>query len=104
MEYNLPQVPEEMAAIAAALGEDVDRSKPARTEATKAVRAVRRLAADVRIPETLEETAAERDAIPTLAEQAIDDGSLTGNPRITDADDLATILERAFDGRFETGV
>jgi alcohol dehydrogenase len=104
MEYNLPQVPEEMAAISAALGEDVDRSKPARTEATKAVRAVRRLAADVRIPETLEETAAERDAIPTLAEQAIDDGSLTGNPRITDADDLATILERAFDGRFETGV
>ena len=104
MEYNLPQVPEEMAAIAAALGEDVDRSKPARTEATKAVRAVRRLAVDVRIPETLEETAAERDAIPTLAEQAIDDGSLTGNPRITDADDLATILERAFDGRFETGV
>jgi len=103
MEYNLPQVPEAMVDIAAALGEDVNRSKPARTEAEKAVRAVRRLAADVRIPETLDETAAERDAIPQLAEQAIDDGSLTGNPRITDTDDLAVILERAFDGRFETG-
>jgi len=104
MEYNLPQVPEEMVNIAEALGEDVDRSKPARTEGRKAVQAVRRLAADVRIPETLSETAAERDAIPRLAEQAIDDGSLTGNPRATGVDDLAAILERAFDGRFETEV
>jgi len=104
MAYNLPQVPEKMVDIADALGEDVDRSKPARVEAEKAVQAVRRLAGDVRIPETLAGTAAERDAIPQLAEQALDDGSLTGNPRATDADDLATILERAFDGRFETGV
>lgn len=103
MEYNLPQVPEKMVDIAAALGEDVDRSAPARTEGRKAVRAVRRLAADVRIPVTLAETAAERDAVPELAEQATRDGSLTGNPRTTDADDLATILDRAFDGRFETG-
>jgi len=58
----------------------------------------------VRIPETLAETAAERDAIPQLAEQATHDGCLTGNPRATDADDLATILERAFDGEFETGI
>jgi alcohol dehydrogenase class IV len=103
MEYNLPQVPERMTAIAAALGADVDDSKPVRTEGRKAVQAVRRLAASVRIPETLVETAAEREAIPQLAEQATRDGSLTGNPRATDADDLATILERAFDGRFETG-
>jgi len=102
MEYNLSQVPEEMVAIASALGEDVDPSKPARVEAEKAVRAVRRLAADVRIPETLAETAAEREAIPRLAEQATEDGSLTGNPRATDADDLAAILERAFDGEFGT--
>jgi len=102
MEYNLPQVPEEMVAIASALGEDVDPAKPARAEATKAVDAVRRLADDVRIPETLAETAAEREAVPRLAEQAMDDGSLTGNPRATDADDLAAILERAFDGQFET--
>jgi alcohol dehydrogenase len=103
MEYNLPQVPEKLVDVAAALGEDVDRSKPARTEAEKAVRAVRRLAADVRIPETLAETAAERDAIPQLAEQAMDDGCLTGNPRATDPDDLAAVLERAFDGEFRTG-
>jgi alcohol dehydrogenase len=56
------------------------------------------LGAGVRIPETL----AERDAVPELAEQATRDGSLTGNPRVTDADGLATILHRAFDGRFET--
>ncbi|WP_231554278.1 iron-containing alcohol dehydrogenase family protein [Halobellus rufus] len=101
MEYNLPQVPERMVDIAEALGEDVDRSKPAAVEGYKAVRATRRLANSVRIPETLEDTAAEREAIPRLAEQAFDDGSLTGNPRATDVDDLAGILENAFDGELE---
>ncbi|WP_435067921.1 iron-containing alcohol dehydrogenase family protein [Haloplanus sp. C73] len=102
MEYNLPQVPEKMATIADALGEDVDPATPSRVAGERAVAAVRRLASDVRIPETLAATAAERDAIPQLAEQAMDDGSLTGNPRATDADDLAGILERAFDGEFVT--
>jgi alcohol dehydrogenase len=98
MEYNLPQVPELMVDIAAALGEDVDRSKPAAVEGRAAIGAVRRLAEGVRIPRTLAETAAERSAIPRLAEQALGDGSLTGNPRGTDADDIEGILERAFDG------
>jgi alcohol dehydrogenase len=98
MAYNLPVVPDRLVDVAAALGEDVDRDAPARAEAERAIRATRRLAADVGIPETLAETAAEREAIPRLAERALDDGSLTGNPRTTDADDLAGILERAFDG------
>ena len=98
MEYNLPQVPELMVDIAAALGEDVDRSAPAAVEGRKAVAAVRRVGDAVRIPETLAGTDAERAAVPRLAEQALDDGSLTGNPRTTHADDLKRILERAFDG------
>ena len=98
MEYNLPQVPELMVDIAAALGEDVDRSAPAAVEGRKAVAAVRRVGDAVRIPETLAGTDAERAAVPRLAEQALDDGSLTGNPRTTHADDLERILERAFDG------
>lgn len=98
MEYNLPQVPERMVDVAEALGEDVDRSKPADIEGRKAVAAVRRLGEAVRIPKTLAGTDAERDAIPRLAEQALDDESLAGNPRVTDADDLERILERAFDG------
>lgn len=60
----------------------------------------RRLADDVGIPRTLDETAAERDAIDPLAERALDDGSLTGNPRRANHD-VVEILERAFDGRFE---
>ena len=98
MEYNLPQVPELMVDIAAALGEDVDRSKPADVEGRKAVRAVRRLGDRVRIPKTLAGTDADRAATSRLAAQALDDGSLTGNPRATDAADLERILERAFDG------
>ncbi|MFB6087923.1 MAG: iron-containing alcohol dehydrogenase family protein, partial [Haloarculaceae archaeon] len=92
MEYNLPQVPDLMVDVAEALGEDVDRSKPAAVEGYRAVRATRRLADSVRIPRTLAETSAERDAIPQLAEQALGDGSLTGNPRITDQDDMEAIL------------
>ncbi|MGQ4554601.1 iron-containing alcohol dehydrogenase [Halobellus sp. GM3] len=101
MEYNLPQVPELMVDIAEALGEDVDRSHPAAVEGYKAVRAVCRLGDAVRIPETLSATAAERDAIPRLVEQALEDGSLTGNPRTTGADDIEAILENAFEGHLE---
>ncbi len=101
MEFNLPQVPEKMVEIAAALGESIDEDEPARKEGYKAVRATRQLADDVRIPRTLESTAAKREAIPELAEQALSDGSLTGNPRITTQDDMERLLERAFDGVFE---
>jgi alcohol dehydrogenase len=101
MEYNMPQVPESMVDIAEALGENVDRSNPASVEGYRAVGATRRLADSIRIPRTLAETSAERDAIPELAERALDDGSLTGNPRITDHGDMVAVLERAFDGDLE---
>lgn len=101
MEYNMPQVPESMVDIAEALGEKVDRSNPASVEGYRAVGATRRLADSIRIPRTLAETSAERDAIPELAERALDDGSLTGNPRITDHGDMVAVLERAFDGDLE---
>ncbi|MFB6184940.1 MAG: iron-containing alcohol dehydrogenase family protein [Haloarculaceae archaeon] len=98
MEYNRPQVPEKLVAVAEALGEDVDPSAPARREAYKAVRAARELADSVRIPRSLAGTAAEREAVSDLAADALEDGSLTGNPRATDQDDLERVLERAFDG------
>jgi alcohol dehydrogenase len=98
MEYNVAQVPEKFVAVAEALGEDVDHDVPERREAYKAVRAARELGDSVRIPETLADTDAERDAIPELAENALDDGSLTGNPRQTRQEDIETILERVFDG------
>ncbi|WP_435157975.1 iron-containing alcohol dehydrogenase family protein [Haladaptatus sp. DFWS20] len=101
MEYNLPQVPQKFCEIAEALGEPIDRNSRVQLEAFKAIRAVRELGDSVHIPNTLAATAAERNAIPELAEQALEDGSLTGNPRITDQDDMEQILERAFDGVLE---
>jgi alcohol dehydrogenase len=101
MEYNIPQVPDLMVDVADALGEDVDRSKPATVEGYKAVRATRRLADAVRIPRTLAETDAAPDATTRLAEQALDDGSLTGNPRTTDQADIEGIIANAFEGTFQ---
>jgi alcohol dehydrogenase len=100
LEYNLPQVPELMIDIAEAMGEDVNRSRPAQIEGYKATRATRRLADTVGIPETLSDTAADRNAIAELSEQALDDGSLTGNPRTTERDDIEGILRNAFQGNF----
>ncbi|MDY6819615.1 MAG: iron-containing alcohol dehydrogenase [Halobacteriales archaeon] len=101
IEYNRAQAAERFVDIAAALGEPVERTVRPRHEAYKAARAVRQLASTVRIPRTLEPTAIDRDRIPTIAERALDDGSITGNPRRTTADDLESILEKAFDGTFD---
>lgn len=101
MEYNIPQVPDLMVDIAEALGEDVDRSKSPRREGYKAVRATRNLADAVRIPRTLADTDASHEAIPDLAEQALNDGSLTGNPRTTERSDIEAVLTNAFEGDLE---
>lgn len=101
MEYNRPQVPEAFVEVAAALGEDVDPDAPAHRAAYRAVRAVRELASDVGIPRTLADTAAEREGVDRLAALALEDGSLTGNPRATTQAELAGVLARAFDGDLE---
>lgn len=98
MEYNLPQVPELLVDVAEALGEAVSQSEPARQEAYKSVRAVRSLANAIDIPRTLADTKAEPEAVSDLAADALNDGSLTGNPRTTTQREIETILERAFDG------
>jgi alcohol dehydrogenase len=100
MEYNLQLVPDEMVTIAEALGENVDSDAPARREGYKAVRAARKLADSVRIPETLAETDVDPASFPELAADAMDDGSLTGNPRATHQTDIEGILQRAYEGEF----
>lgn len=101
MEFNRPQVPVAFVEVAAALGEDVDPDAPAHRAAYRAVQAVRELADDVGIPRTLADTAADREAVDRLAAQALEDGSLTGNPRTTTQAELAGVLARAFDGDLE---
>jgi len=43
-------------------------------------------------------TDVERDGIDRFAEQALNDGSLIGNPCATEYEDLIALLERTFDG------
>jgi len=62
--------------------------------------AARKLADSVRIPETLAETDVDPASFPELAADAMDDGSLTGNPRATHQTDIEGILQRAYEGEF----
>jgi len=95
MEWNLIAGMETYPRIAEALGEPT-AGLPLRRAAEVAVQAVRRLAADVGIPERLRDLGVTRDAIPALAEDAMKSGNVLVNPRLTRTEDMVHLFERAF--------
>jgi len=87
MEYNLEYAAEKYAHIAQRLGQ----------EATplQAVKAVRKLLAQIGIPEHLEPLGVRRDDFPVLIKESLPSGSLKSNPRPLEAEDVRRILEMA---------
>ena len=75
MEHNLPAVPEKLAMIAEAMGEDV-RSLSAIQAGYKAVCAVKRLLEEVKVPQSLKEIGVEKDDIPKLVQTAMTDAGI----------------------------
>ena len=67
MDFNKVACPERFADVAAALGEDIDGLSPMEA-ADVAVDAVKTLAAEVGIPETLTDVGVAPEGIPVLAE------------------------------------
>jgi len=94
MDFNLPAAPARFARIAEALGVDTCTLTDAEA-ALQAAAAVHQLAADTGIPRTLSELGVDEDAIEMLAEDALLQADLPGNPREASLDDLLTLYRRA---------
>lgn len=92
MEYNAPATGDKYRNIAAAMGVD-DTDKMSTGEARKAaVNAVRQLAQDVGIPNSLKDIVKPED-IPFLAQSAYDDACRPGNPRDTSVEEIAELYK-----------
>ena len=94
MDFNKVACPERFADVAAALGEDIDGLSPMEA-ADVAVDAVKTLAAEVGIPETLTDVGVAPEGISVLAEDAMKSGNIQINPRHTTLKDVIALYEAA---------
>lgn len=95
MEWDYVAVPDKFAEIARALGQDTSRLSR-REAAYAAVRAVRELASDLRIP-TAAEVGIVPDDLPRLAEAAAaNEACALGNARALSEADFLTLFRQAF--------
>ncbi|MDR2788908.1 MAG: iron-containing alcohol dehydrogenase, partial [Candidatus Accumulibacter sp.] len=96
MEFNLPANLDKYAAIAEALGEET-RGLSRREAALLAIKAVKELSADVGIPQGMRYLGIPQDAIPKMAEGAMEVTRLmNNNPRTITVKDVRQIYENAY--------
>jgi lactaldehyde reductase len=94
MEFNLPACPERFARIAVALGRntgDLDSMSVARS----ALDAVRELIATTGVPTRLRDVGVPVTAVEALAQDALHQADLPGNPRECTLDDLRRLYHAA---------
>jgi len=95
MEYNMPVCIDKYGNIAKAMG--VDITNMSKEEAAKAaIDAVRQLAIDVNIPQTLRELNIPQEGLPRLAKDALADVCTGGNPREVTYEDILKLYEIAY--------
>ncbi len=98
MEYNMLAIPERLADVAEAMGEDTSGMGP-REAAYEAVNAVARLNHDLGIPLSLEELGAKHDEIPKMADETMRIQRLLAiNPRSMNRDEAVRVFERMWHG------
>ena len=96
MEFNLPANLDKYAAIAEALGEET-RGLSRREAALLAIKAVKDLSVDVGIPQGMRYLGIQQDAIPKMAEGAMEVTRLmNNNPRTITVKDVQRIYENAY--------
>ena len=93
MEYNADATGERYRAIAKAMGVEGTEKMSAAEYRKAAVDAVKRLAADVGIPETLKGIVKEED-IDFLAESAMADACRPGNPKDPTKEDIVNLYKK----------
>ena len=93
MDFNCCAAPERFAAVARALGEPVDGCSLT-SAAGRAAGAVRRLAAGVGIPDSLNGYGLAERHVGAVVDEAMKSGNVTVNPRRTNKEQLADILRR----------
>lgn len=98
MEFNSVAVPDRFAAIAEAMGENVQGLKVTQA-AARAVEAVRELSARIGIPSRLSAVISDpnaKDKIDKLADDAMKSGNIAVNPRKTTRQDIVALYEQAW--------
>ena len=98
MEYNRPACPEKFVRIAEALGGNVN-SLPLKEASQFAVDAVRDIYAATGLPLTLAELGVSADAVPTLALDASQSGSVLFNPRKPTRQDIERLYLACLTGK-----
>lgn len=94
MDFNLSAAPARFARIATALGVDTS-TLSVEDAALAAAAAVHKLAADTGVPTKLSEVGVSEDAIEELAQDALVQADLPGNPRETSLADLVDLYRKA---------
>lgn len=93
MEYNLEDCPDRYAALAPAIGIDTTRMGP--IEAARAfVDSVAEFIARFGLPRTLKEAGADPALAESMAEEAMGDGQMYGNPREGDLDEILDLFRK----------
>jgi alcohol dehydrogenase class IV len=96
MEFNMPSSIDKFAMIAEALGEET-RGLSRRDAALLAIKAVKDLSVDIGIPQGMRQLGIPQDAIPRMAEGAIEVTRLMkNNPRTITVKDVRQIYENAY--------
>lgn len=97
LEYNYIAVTERYVDMAQALGQEVT-GLSRREAGWQTIKAVKALARDIGIPQTLADIGVKADIIPHLSSNAMQDICLVTNPRDTSQADLEAIFQRAWEG------
>lgn len=96
LKYNGSVCPDAYRDMGRAMG--LDMANTSDEEAVdKVVNAVKDLSVKIGIKQTLKELGVEKELLPTMADQAINDVCTPGNPRVATRDDMLKLYEETYE-------